>query len=277
MKRAFEITAAGHSLRATWVGPEAEHGRPVLVFLHEALGSIGQWKAFPLDLSAATGLPGLVYERWGFGVSERRGPGPWASDYLEREAESLEDVLTTAGVDRPVLFGHSDGGTIALFYSSLFPKRPEAVIAEAAHVFVEEVTLAGIRDVVTGVGDGRLQRALTRYHGEKTDDVFSGWADTWLAPGFRAWDMTGHLGAIRTPLLVLQGEGDQYGTAAQVEAIRSGTGGPVEARLLPGCGHVPHLEAPGPVLRASREFLGAHGLVPGDTIDDNAISKGELE
>jgi pimeloyl-ACP methyl ester carboxylesterase len=246
-----------HALRLA--APDGREG-PTLVFLHEALGSIAQWKSFPAHLCAATGLPGFVYERWGFGKSEPKGPGPWPADYLEREAATLDDVLAAAGIRRPVLFGHSDGGTIALLYAAAFPGKVEALISEAAHVLVEEVTLAGIRGVVESTKDGRLLRGLHRYHGEKTADVFSGWADTWLAPGFRDWNIVGRLSAIRRPLLVLQGTEDQFGTEVQVDSICRSVSGPVDSRYFEGAGHVPHLEAGEAVAREAHRFLAGCGV-----------------
>ena len=221
-----------HGLRVP--APDAREG-PTLVFLHEALGSIGQWRSFPAHLCSATGLPGFAYERWGFGKSEAKGPGPWPSDYLEREAATLDEVLRAAGIERPVLFGHSDGGTIALLYAAAFPGKAEAVISEAAHVLVEDVTLAGVREVVESTKDGRLLRGLHRYHGEKTQDVFSGWADTWLAPGFRDWNIVGKLSTIRCPLLVLQGTEDSSGRRCR--STRSAGRSP--APSSPGISRVP--------------------------------------
>ena len=254
------VEAQGHRLHAQRLPSASSRARPTIVFLHEALGSIGQWKHFPAALCAATGLPGFVYERWGFGKSERRGPGPWKPEYLEDEAAVLDEVLTAAGIERPVLFGHSDGGTIALLYAAAFPDKTEAIVSEAAHVFVEEITLSGIRDVVESSKDGRLLRGLSRYHGEKTADVFSGWADTWLAPGYRDWNIVAGLGAIRRPLLVLQGTDDQFGTVRQVEAIREAVSGAVETHLFPGAGHVPHLESGEAVVREVHSFLSGCGV-----------------
>ena len=172
----------------------------------------------------------------------------------------LDEVLTAAGIERPILFGHSDGGTIALLYAAAFPDKAEALVSEAAHVFVEEVTLKGIRDVVASSKDGRLLRGLSRYHGDNTPDVFSGWADTWLSPAYRDWNMVGRLAAIRRPLLVLQGTDDQFGTALQVETIRTSVSGSVAAHLFPGVGHVPHLESGEAVVREVHAFLSGCGV-----------------
>ena len=262
MTSSTDMMIGGRRLHVQRLPSPCAAAGPTLVFLHEALGSIGQWKGFPADLCNRTGLPGFVYERWGFGKSERRGPGPWPLDYLEKEATVLDEVLTAAGIERPVLFGHSDGGTIALLFAAAFPDKAEAVVSEAAHVLVEEISLSGIRDVVESSKDGRLLRGLSRYHGEKTADVFSGWADTWQAPGFRAWNIVGKLSSIRRPLLVLQGTDDQFGTELQVESIRTSVSGPVGTHLFPGVGHVPHLEAGEAVVAEAGRFLSSCGLLP---------------
>jgi pimeloyl-ACP methyl ester carboxylesterase len=250
-----QIVVGGRRLGVQRIPSPSGRSGPTLVFLHEALGSIGQWKGFPAALCTAAGLPGFVYERWGFGGSDRRGPGPWPAGYLANEAATLQEVLAEAGIERPVLFGHSDGGTIALLHAAAFPGRAEAVVSEAAHVLVEEVTIEGIRAAVASSKDGRLLRGLHRYHGEKTEDVFSGWADTWLAPGFRDWNIVETLSAIRRPLLVLQGTEDQFGTELQVDSICRAVSGPVEPCYFPGAGHVPHLESGEAVVREVHRFL----------------------
>ena len=204
---------------------------PTLVFLHEGLGSIAQWRDFPDALCRAVGLPGLVYERWGFGASEPLEL-PRPRDYLEREAERfLPDVLAACGIARPILIGHSDGGTIALLHAAAFPERPLAIVTEAAHVFVEEVTLTGVRAAAAQWEQGALKTGLWRYHGGQAESVFRGWAETWLRADFRDWSMVDRLGAITSPLLATQGADDEYGTAAQVEAIVAGVSGPATALM----------------------------------------------
>lgn len=234
----------------------AERDRPTLVFLHEGLGSIAQWRDFPAALCAATGLPGLVYERWGFGGSEPLVL-PRPRDYLEHEAErALPELLDACAVSRPILVGHSDGGSIALLYAAAFPGRPAACITEAAHAFVEDVTLDGIRAAEQAWRRGGLEARLARYHGANTETVFRGWTETWLRPDFRDWTLVERLPAIACPLLVIQGADDEYGTAAQVETIVARSGGPAEALLVPACGHSPHHQRRAVVLRAMTDFVG---------------------
>lgn len=250
----FFVQAAGHRLRAQRIGAPSD-GQPTLVFLHEGLGSIGQWRGVPEDLCRRTGLPGLVYERWGFGRSDRLVL-PRPKDYMTREAqEALPEVLDACGIARPVLIGHSDGGSIALLYAAAFPQHAKACISIAAHVFVEDETIAGIRDVVARWEAGDLKERLARYHGENTDTMFQGWAEIWLSPAFRDWNIEACLPRIVCPTLIIQGEKDEHATLAQVEAIAGGIPGPTETYIVPGCGHNPHLEARQAMLERMAAFI----------------------
>lgn len=254
-KERFEIVAGGRRLLAERLSPPAATAGPVLVFLHEGLGSIGLWKDFPAALCRRLHRPGLVYDRWGYGGSEPLDR-PRTARYLHDEAERfLPEVLAATGVERPVLIGHSDGGSIALLYAAAFPDRPVALVTEAAHVFVEPETLAGIRAAVEAFRTTDLKRRLARHHGDKTAGLFAAWADTWLAPGFASWNIEAALPRVTAPLLVLQGADDEYGTPAQVEAIARGVSGPVETHLLPACAHVPHHQARAAVLELTAGFV----------------------
>jgi len=252
-----DITAGGHRLRVQRIFPQGrpDCSGPTLVFLHEGLGSIGQWKGFPSKLCRMLGLPAIVYDRWGFGASDPLVL-PRPHDYLQQEAElALPEVLAGCGVERPVLIGHSDGGTIALLYAAAFPERPLACITEAAHVFVEALSLDGIRQAVALWQDSDFPLRLSRYHGDQAETVFRGWSDTWLRHDFRDWKMVERLPSITCPLLAVQGVEDHYGSPLQVETIVTHSAGPAEALMLPACGHSPHHEAEAPVLRAMAAFI----------------------
>lgn len=263
----FELRAAGRRLVAGRLLPPRAARGPVLVFLHEGLGSIAQWRDVPAALCTATGLPGLVYERWGFGGSAALD-APRTPRYLHDEAlVSLPEVLHGAGVDDYVLVGHSDGGSIALLHASSRPAGLRGIVTEAAHVFVEELTLSGIRAAVQLWQQGDLAARLARYHGDKTAATFAGWADTWLSADFRAWNIEAELRGIRCPVFALQGRDDEYGTPAQIAAIARGVAGRVDTWLVPACAHVPHLQARSVVLRAIAAFVadlhgGADGHAP---------------
>ncbi len=243
------VIAGGRRLAVRRI--DFDHAGPALVFLHEGLGSIGQWQDFPERLARALNLPALIYERYGHGASDPL-VGPREPSYLEQEALlTLPGVLERSGVRDAVLIGHSDGGSIALIYAGR--NSPRAVVTLAAHVFVETVGLDGIRQTVETYESGDLKRRLERFHGDRTEAMFRGWADVWLSPGFRGFriDMSG----VRCPLLALQGADDEYGTAEQLERITAGAGGPVETELIPGCGHAPHRQARDWTLERVKRFV----------------------
>ena len=236
-------------------GADRKEGRPWLVFLHEGLGSVGQWRDFPTAICEITGLPALVYDRWGYGGAETC-PESGNVAYLHEEAlVSLPMVLDHFGVDRAVGIGHSDGGSIILMFAASYPERVAGIITEAAHVFVEDVTLAGIREAVAAYETTDLKMRLARYHGDKTELVFRRWSETWLSPAFRTWNIEEYLPRVRCPVLAIQGADDPYGTPAQVEAIVRQVSGRKEGLIIPGCGHIPHFQARETVLKAMTDFI----------------------
>ena len=256
---AFDIRVDGRRLHAKSIHPPqaARTGsHATLVFLHEGLGSITQWKHFPQALVRATGLPALVYDRCGYGKSEVQ-PHPPGPAYLEAEAwDALPQVLAACGVEAPILVGHSDGATIALLYAARFPASPLGVVSEAAHVRVEPIALQGIWRTLRAFETTNLRDRLQTHHGAKVDSVFHGWSDVWLSPEFRDWSMVHLLPQVRCPVLAIQGEQDEYGTPDQVSLITGGVDGPASALLLPHCGHVPHFQAGERVLDAMARFIG---------------------
>jgi pimeloyl-ACP methyl ester carboxylesterase len=249
------IRLSHHSVNVQFLG--SAHGqtpKPVLIFLHEALGSIVQWKQFPMELCERTGLPGIVIERQGHGKSDSLA-GKRTAAYLHDYTYELQEVLSELlPLNTPViLVGHSDGGTIALLFAGLFPKNVKAIVTMAAHVFVEPETIAGIGPAVTAYEDGKLD-GLKRIHGDKTNDLFYAWADTWKAAFFRNWDIREELKGIGCPALILQGVSDQYGTAAQVQGIAAALTD-TQVLLIKDCGHHPHLEKMSEVLSATEGFI----------------------
>lgn len=215
------------------------------------------WRDFPETLVEATHLPALVYERWGYGRSDPLPTiGARPLRYLHDEALiSLPEVLARCAIDDAIIIGHSDGGSIALMFAAAHPGKVRGVITEAAHVFVEEVTLDGIRETVEIYETTILKERLARYHGDNTEAAFYGWADTWLSPEFRNWNIEEFLPEITTPLFVIQGAEDQYATPAQVEAIAGQEKGPVRKWLVPECGHTPHVDAREVVFQEMKTFI----------------------
>ena len=229
--------------------------RPMLVFLHDSLGTIALWRDFPVKLGLATGCNVLVHERSGHGQSAPLVNPSRSLDYLETEADQLEQLLGYYAIDEAILFGHSDGGSIALLAAAKFAHRIRAVIAEAAHIFVEEVTLAGIRQAVTRFETSDLHPRLRKYHGEKTEMLFGLWANTWLSPAYRNWSIERFLPAIQCPVLIIQGEKDEYGTLRQVEGIARQIRGAATRFIVPDVGHTPHKEAPTETLLKTTQFI----------------------
>jgi len=251
------LLAAGRHLEYEWHGPGPE-AAPTLVFLHEGLGSVSMWRDFPARLAEAAGCGALVYSRGGHGRSDPV-PLPRPLRFMHDEAlVVLPEVLDAAGVRDAVLVGHSDGGSIALIHAgSGKGTRVRTLILEAPHVFVEEISVRSIAAAAEKYRGGDLRQALERHHGANVDVAFWGWNRAWLDPGFRAWNIGESLPGVRVPVLIIQGEDDEYGTLKQLDAIEAGCTGPVSRVVLPGCGHSPHREQPDQTLAAMVAFLRA--------------------
>ena len=255
----FHIHALGVRYRVRAIKGGEDANLIPLVFLHEGLGCIEMWRDFPDRLCRASGRAGIVFDRRGYGGSDHFA-GKWPLDYLVHEGKTaLPSVLDACGIEKAVLFGHSDGGTIALMAAALAPSRVAAGITEAAHIFVEDITLEGIRRAVDTYKTSDLKSRLEKYHHKNTDTVFWRWADTWLDPAFSSWNMTDILPKIHQPFLVIQGKEDEYGTKAQVEGICRGVSGNAESLIIPDCGHIPHVFARKTVLEAAVTFLKYNG------------------
>lgn len=214
------------------------------------------WRDFPVRLAQATGLGALVYSRGGYGGSDPV-PLPRPLRFMHDEAlQVLPEVLATTGVRAAVLVGHSDGGSIALIHAgSGGGGLVRALVLEAPHVFCEERSVRSIAAAAERFRQGDLRRALERHHGANVDVAFWGWNRAWLDPGFRDWNIEEYLPGVRVPVLVVQGEDDEYGTLRQLEAIEGGCASPVERLVLPACGHSPHREQEAPTLVAMSGFL----------------------
>jgi pimeloyl-ACP methyl ester carboxylesterase len=248
------LEAGGHRLEYYWLGPPPE-AAPTLVFLHEGLGCAAMWRDFPERLAAASGCGALVYSRAGYGTSEPVSL-PRPVGFMHDEAAVLTEVLDAAGVRDAILFGHSDGASIALIHAgSTAARRVRGLILEAPHVFTEESGLASIARLAETYRTTDLRDRLARRHGDNVEIAFWGWNQVWLDPEFRAWNIEEYLPHVRVPVLLIQGEDDEYGTPRQLEAIHAQVSASVEVLLLPECGHSPHRDQPDAVLAAAGEFM----------------------
>ena len=255
-----QIKIADKQLEYEWYGPGPEEAAPTLVFLHEGLGCVAIWRDFPERLAEAVGCGALVYSRAGYGESDSiELPRPVR--FMHEEAlKTLPQVLDAFAIREAILVGHSDGGSIALIhaggaFNNQGDRRVRALALEAPHVFVEEVGLESIRAIAAEYTSGDLRKRLERYHGENVDATFWGWNDVWLNPEFSRWNIEEYLPRINVPVLLIQGEDDQYGTREQIRKVESGCRGPVRTVMLPECGHSPHLDQPELTLEAMTEFV----------------------
>lgn len=256
-----------------WIEPAAvkdRHGltpaSPLIVFLHEGLGSLALWKDFPARVCEAAGLRGLVYSRPAYGRSTPRAADEhWGPDFMHRQAievlPALLEQLTGPAPTPPVwLFGHSDGASIALIYAARFPERVAGVVSMAAHVFVEDLSLRSIDTARRAYQEQDLRTRLARWH-DDVDSAFWGWCNAWLSPAFSDWNLRAELRDIRCPVLAIQGEDDEYGTMAQISAIEASVAD-TERLALARCGHSPHRDQPQAVIDAVKRFLTTRSAGP---------------
>jgi pimeloyl-ACP methyl ester carboxylesterase len=236
------------------IGPRPD-AAPTIVMLHEGLGCVDLWGGFPEKIAAATGAGVFVYSRAGYGQSSA-GPLPRSISFMHEEAcDVLPRVLAAIGFQRGLLFGHSDGASIAAIYAgSIQDHRVRGLVLIAPHFFTEDMGIAEIERARAAFAAGIFRDKLKRWHAD-VDCAFRSWSEPWLDPGFRKWDITDALAYIRVPILIVQGDNDQYGTLRQVEAAQRECFCPVEAAVLPGLRHVPYREAPELTLNIVADFI----------------------
>jgi pimeloyl-ACP methyl ester carboxylesterase len=252
---AIEVSGRPLALEYRWTGADAAGDAPVMVFLHEGLGSIAMWRDFPERLCLRLGVRGLVYSRYGYGRSTPRGAGDkLPRSYLHREAQDiLPQVLKALGIESAFLFGHSDGGSIALIAAASDPGLFPAIVVLAPHINVEDVAIRNIQATRVAYHERGLREKLARYH-DDVDSAFYGWSGAWLDPSFRDWNIEAELENIRCPVLAIQGVDDEYATLEQIRGIRR-RAPQTQLLELPDCGHSPHRDQCEAVIAAVQEFL----------------------
>ena len=246
------LDIASHRIEYARIEAGGAH-RPTLVFLHEGLGSIAMWREFPERVARETRCDAIVYSRYGYGNSDPLSE-PRSVRYMHDEAQvALPQLLDRLAIERPILLGHSDGGSIALIHAGSASSSVLGVVTLAAHVLVEDVSVASIAEAKTAYETADLRARLARYHAD-VDSAFRGWNRIWLDPAFRDWNIEEYLPRIHCPVLAIQGVDDEYGTMEQMRRIAAGAGD-AELLVLDDCGHSPHRDQPDAVPEAISGFV----------------------
>lgn len=253
--RRAEVSIDEHTLEFAWVGPDSELAP--LVFLHEGLGSIDLWRDFPSLICNESARRGLVFSRFGNGWSDALVE-PRRPDYMHEEATFvLPQLLETLELEVPVLIGHSDGASIAIIYAGS-GQSVESMILIAPHVWVEGRSIEAISAARQDFDASDRAARMAKYHRDPRA-TFWGWNDIWLSPAFRDWNLEEFLPSITCPLLLVQGEDDEFGTTAQLDLIESRVSGETERLMVAASGHSPHLLQSDLVMKAITQFLGHVG------------------
>lgn len=258
-----DIDWAGRPMRIEhkWVGRDCGTN-PLVVFLHEGLGSLSMWKDFPQRFCEASRCRGLVYSRPGYGASTPRSKEEaWGLDFMHRQAhEVLPALLKALYIDsvkqKPWLFGHSDGGSIALLYAAKFPDQIAGLIVLAPHILVEDISIASIAKTRQAYRETDLRQRLSKHHADP-DSAFWGWNNIWLHPPFRDWSIEAEIESIRCPLLAVQGLDDEYGSLEQIHGIAR-RAAQTELLELNHCGHSPHRDQPDLLISTASAFVGRY-------------------
>ena len=250
------VRAPGGSLFVrVWGTIGSSTGRSAIILFHDSLGCVELWRDFPSQLASATGLPVVAYDRLGFGRSDPH-PGRLKFGFVDDEARTAVPELRSAlGIERMVLFGHSVGGGMAVASAAAFRGESLALVTESAQAFVEDRTIAGIREGRRMFSAPDQMARLARYHGDKARWVVDAWTETWLAPQFATWNLDHDLRSLQCPVLAIHGDRDEYGSSRHPERICALPATPTQSLILADCGHVPHREKPDQVLGAVRQFL----------------------
>lgn len=232
-----------------------EPDTPVLIFIHDSWGCVDMWGDFPEKLMDISGLNALLYDRRGYGKSSPFGITKRTNFYLHDEADELIRVLDFFDIEKAVLYGHSDGATIALIAASRYPDRIAGLIVEGAHSFIEESGKAAVVATRERAKTTSLLKSLENFHGDKTKELFRLWHETWLDPGFASWTIVPLLKDIQCPVLAFQGEHDEYGSIEQLNILKQEISAPIAIAEIPGAGHVPRKEAEEKSMKLIKEYF----------------------
>ena len=245
------LEVRGRPIFGVWRRPP-EEGKPVLVFLHDGLGSVGTMRHFPEQAGNAMELPAFVFDRLGYGRSDREEEFP--ADFMGDAADFLEDVLAAAEIEDCCLVGHSDGGTVALLHGARYRGRVRAIVTIAAHVRRDELTYGQVLRHNEMYRDGDIPDWMTRFHGEKAAHLLKCWTEVWQKTLYDSWDISDEIAAIEAPLLSLQGTEDAYGLPSQLESIGKAVSH-AKTGMIGGLGHFPQIEDPPQIVARIKDFL----------------------
>ncbi|WP_372473022.1 alpha/beta fold hydrolase [Capnocytophaga sp. ARDL2] len=232
---------------------EVSDAKNTIVLLHDSLGCTVLWKEWPEELALALNCNVISYDRRGYGKSDNYTV-PRAIDYLEKEAEILHELIDYWQLDQPIVFGFSDGASVATIYAGMFPKKIQSLVIEGVHVLLEEVTLNGVKEAQKTLETTKIAQVLEKYHGDKVMDLYLAWTQTWLSEAHSSWNIEHFIPKIEVPILVIQGEYDEFGSLAQVDAFDQANV-PVEKLIVKGVKHTAHKENKSLVFEKIVSFL----------------------
>lgn len=234
---------------------EINPSKPTLIFLHDSLGSTQLWRDFPKEVAEKTNCNLFIYDRQGYGKSSPFVIEKRTITYMHDEADFLNALVKQFNFKEIILFGHSDGGTIALLYAAKYHENLKGIIVVGSHIIVEDVTLNGIRAAKIAYKETNLAERLAKYHGDNTQKVFEMWTETWLEPDFMNFDIRKELKTIECPTLVIQGIDDEFGTMKQVDGILENVKSRIESYIVPNAKHTPYKENKLPTLEKTIAFI----------------------
>lgn len=252
----ISVLQRDYEIECQLLAPE-KTDRPLIVFLHEGLGSVALWRDWPRQLCELANCRGLMFSRYGYGNSTPRPVDEkWPVNYMHTQTQHfLPAIFEGLGLqnERPIFYGHSDGGSIALLYAAMFPEKTAAIAVAAPHIFVEDMTVSSIEQARQAYLTTDLPKRFASYH-QNPDLTFWAWNDIWLNPAFKQWNIEGYLPKIQCPVLAIQGEDDEYGTLEQIRGIQRVVKD-TELLIISKCRHSPHKDQPAILNEALLKFI----------------------
>jgi pimeloyl-ACP methyl ester carboxylesterase len=229
---------------------DAGSGQPIVI-LHGGWGYEIYSFARQIDVLARE-RRSVAPDRTGYGGSGRLVRQE--TDFHHRAAAETLAVIDALGLERPVVWGHSDGAVIALLMGLSAPDRIGGLIVEATHFFRSKPASRGFFETMLHDPDGlgeRVAGILAREHGEAWRDLIRANGDAWLRiavdPSAPTADLYGgRLEGLRVPALLIHGARDPRTEPGELDALREALECGAQARrhfaVLPEGGHSPHSE-----------------------------------